>query len=133
LGRDREIWNLTPAKANGAGTTGYFTIDSFALTDSLSVGVNVGTGNLLVSATDAWVPVVGGTRPVGRTYNSASLAPGASAPSSPVLGPGWRFTESPDHRLVSRDDGSVTYVSPTGATPCAHQLGALMEEGEVSR
>ena len=105
------------APANGAGAMGYFSFDSYALTDTLSAHVNVGTGNLMISGADASVTVVGGAKGIGRTYNTASLAPGASAPVSPVLGPGWRFSESPDHRLVRNDDLSVTYITPSGANP----------------
>ena len=105
------------SRANGAGAMPYFSLDSYALTDSLSAQVNVGTGNLLISASDASVPVVGGSRSIGRTYNSASVVAGASAPTSPVLGPGWRFSESPDHRLVPHIDDSVTYLTPSGANP----------------
>jgi RHS repeat-associated protein len=105
------------APANGAGAMGYFSFDSYALTDTLSAQVNVGTGNLMISGVDASVAVLGGAKGIGRTYNTASLAPGASAPVSPVLGPGWRFSESPDHRLVGNDDQSVTYITPSGANP----------------
>ena len=105
------------ALANGAGAMGYFSFDSYALTDTLSAQVNVGTGNLMISGSDASVATVGGAKGIGRTYNTASLAPGASAPPSPVLGPGWRFSESPDHRLVPNADGSVTYITPSGANP----------------
>lgn len=106
-----------PAAASGAGAMGYYSFDSYGLTDTLSAHVNVGTGNLMISGADASVAVVGGAKGIGRTYNSASLNPGYAAPTSPVLGPGWRFSESPDHRLVPNADGSVTYVTPSGATP----------------
>ncbi|MGI8807191.1 MAG: DNRLRE domain-containing protein [Acidimicrobiales bacterium] len=105
------------ALANGAGAMGYFSFDSYPLTDTLSAQVNVGTGNLMISGNDASVATVGGAKGIGRTYNTASLAPGASAPPSPVLGPGWRFSESPDHRLVPNSDQSVTYITPSGANP----------------
>ena len=105
------------ALANGAGAMGYFSYDSYALTDTLTAQVNVGTGNLMISGSDASVATVSGAKGIGRTYNTASLALGASAPTSPVLGPGWRFSESPDHRLVPNADQSVTYITPSGANP----------------
>ncbi|MGI8984753.1 MAG: RHS repeat domain-containing protein [Acidimicrobiales bacterium] len=106
-----------PPAASGAGAMGYYSFDSYGLTDTLSAQVNVGTGNLMISGADASVATVGGAKGIGRTYNTASLNPGYAAPASPVLGPGWRFSESPDHGLVANANGSVTYVTTSGATP----------------
>ncbi len=96
---------------------GYFNFDSYTLTDTFSAQVNVRTGNLMISGSDASLATVGGAKGIGRTYNTASLAPGASAPTSAVMRPGWRFSESPDHRLVPNADQSVTYITPSGANP----------------
>ena len=71
----------------GAGERSRFTTHSFGLTDWMSATVNVGTGNLQVSATDITLPAIGGgTLPIGRVYNSLSAAPGATAPSPTCSG-----------------------------------------------
>lgn len=97
-----------------AGDGPFFTYDSYAITDRLSATVNVGTGNLQVSTTDIAIPVVGGARALGRTYNSFALAPASTSKTSPLFGPAWRFSDAPDRRLLVHSDGSVTYLSGGG-------------------
>lgn len=93
-----------------AGDQPWFSYDTFGLNDRLSAKVNLGTGNLVVSAVDLNVPVVGGTRSLARTYNSL-----AKDASSALFGYGWRFGEAPDRRLEILYDGSARYWSPSGS------------------
>lgn len=97
-----------------AGDAPFFSHDAYAPNDRLSAKVNLGTGNLMITTADIAIPVVGGDRSVGRTYNSLGLASNSTGKTSPLFGPGWRFSEAPDHRLRSNSDGSVTYLSGTG-------------------
>ena len=97
-----------------AGAASFFTHDTYALNDRMTASVNVGTGNLMVTTADMAIPVVGGARVLGRTYNSLALAPGASSPASPLFGPAWRFSEAPDRKLKINSNGSVTYLSGSG-------------------
>lgn len=94
----------------GAGERPWFSYDSFALNDRLSAKVNLGNGNLVVSAVDLNLPVVGGTRSLARTYNSL-----AKDASSALYGYGWRFSEAPDRRLEILHDGSARYWSTSGS------------------
>jgi YD repeat-containing protein len=93
----------------GAGDQPWFSYDSFGLNDRLGAKVNLGNGNLVVGGADLTVPVVGGARPLGRTYNSL-----AKDASSALFGYGWRFSEAPDRRLEILYDGSARYWSPSG-------------------
>ncbi len=92
-----------------AGAAPWFSYDGFGLNDRLGAQVNIGTGNLMVGATDLTLPTVGGSRSLGRTYNSL-----AKDASSALFGYGWRFSEAPDHRLEILYDGSARYWSPSG-------------------
>jgi RHS repeat-associated protein len=97
-----------------AGDGPFFSYDTFAINDRLAASVNVGTGNLQLSTVDIAVPVVGGARAIGRSYNSFALSPASTSKVSPLFGPSWRFSEAPDRRLLVHSDGSVTYLSGGG-------------------
>lgn len=101
----------------GAGDRSYFSYQTFALDDRMSVKVNVGTGNLEVSMTDLVVPMVNGTLAIGRTYNSLEAALGARVDYSGQFGYLWSSNQTPDVRLVPTPDaGAVMIVSPSGGT-----------------
>ncbi len=97
-----------------AGDGPFFSYDTHAINDRLTATVNVGTGNLQVSTADIAIPVVGGARGLGRTYNSFALAPASTSKTSPLFGPAWRFSDAPDRRLLVHSDSSVTYLSGGG-------------------
>ena len=102
----------------GAGDRSRFSHDSVSLNDRTTASVNLGTGNLQVSATDLILPGVSGSMPVGRVYNSLSSshsAPGVSSWYSSMFGYGWRSNQAPDTRLVPNATGSkVAFNGPSG-------------------
>lgn len=114
--------NIIPGATDpmsGAGERSFFTQLGFPITDRMSAKVNVGTGNLEVSATDIVLPTVGGSLPIGRTYNSQAGAAGSVAPYSGALGWLWRSNQSPDFRLLpnasaSTQSTSATFLSGSG-------------------
>jgi hypothetical protein len=109
----------------GAGERSRFTTHTYGLTDWMSATVNVGTGNLQVSATDINLPAIGGgTLSVGRVYNSLAGAAGASAPFSNMYGYGWRSNLTPDLRLVVLASGDVRFLSASGNASVFKRLAA---------
>jgi RHS repeat-associated protein len=109
---------VTPGASDpmsGAGSRSRFTTDSYSLSDRIAFDVNIATGNLHVSATDFALPMIGGgSMSIGREYNSATVAPGASAPYSNLFGYGWRSNLSPDMRLVPLGNGHVQLHDASG-------------------
>ncbi|MCM3554012.1 DNRLRE domain-containing protein [Janibacter melonis] len=91
------------------GVMPYYTFNDDELTDRLRQRVNVGTGNLLMEASDVNLPGVAGMNmSVGRYYNSRFDA-------ADVFGYGWNSTFGNSVRLVvSRADGTAVFETPTG-------------------
>lgn len=105
----------TPPAASEAGQTKYFTYTTEKLTDRIQAKVNVGNGNLLVSAQDANVSGVAGLDlAIQRTYNSATAATAGSDLSK--LGPGWSDNLGGSVRLEfpNADEKRVLYFGPSG-------------------
>lgn len=99
----------------GAGSRSQFSYDNYQLTDRMSARVNIGTGNLMVNATDLVLPMVGGgSLPLGRVLNSFNVSTGAASWFSTMFGYDWHFNSAPDMRLVPRLDGVVELISSTG-------------------
>jgi len=103
----------------GAGEREDFTQQTFNLNDRMSAKVNLTTCNLQVSMTDFSLPMVNGSLPLGRVYNSLAAAPGSSAPYSGQHGYGWRSNQAPDVRLLPNTASpttstSVKFISATG-------------------
>lgn len=84
------------------------TILSEPLSDRSSVGVNVGGGNLLYSATDLSIAGTGLDLSIERSYNSR--APGGSD----SLGPGWTLNHGPDVALPMTARGDAVFFGPSG-------------------
>jgi RHS repeat-associated protein len=115
------------------GTPRGSTINQTQLTDTMSLGVNVANGNLLVHNTDLSVTGAGLDQVIDRTYNN--LAPSGSGLD---FGHGWAssagrtpdLSGQPDGIALYGTDGSITlfvvtatdgYVTPPGidATLCS--------------
>ena len=97
-----------------AGQPGANTQVKYQLSDTLTTAVDVGTGNLNLSMAGLSVPGIGGDRGIGITYNSFASAYTYQDQTSSMLGAGFRFTESPDVKLVPYADGSIRYVTASG-------------------
>ena len=91
---------------SNAGQMSYETFDMQDLqAEDISAGVNVATGNGLVTEQDLDVPGLGPDLTIDRDYNS--------------MGPidnlfGWGWTSDLDEGLVTNADGSVTYRDASG-------------------
>jgi len=89
----------------GTGAQPQFKIISTQLTDKLSLGVNVASGNLLVQNNDLHVAGTGLPYDSTRTWNSMNAEYGD-------YGQWW---DSNDVRLIPYSDGSVTFSDSSGA------------------
>ncbi|WP_229074947.1 RHS repeat-associated core domain-containing protein [Actinoplanes sp. DH11] len=95
----------------GTGPARNATFTSFALSDRVSLDVNVGSGNLLVRTTDMTLPGLEDDLVLGAAYNSLFVG---SDIQSGSLGHGWRTRSGIDVKLIKADDNSVTYVASDG-------------------
>jgi RHS repeat-associated protein len=93
------------------GDQPYFTYMNWQVNDHLKVAVNVGSGNLVVHASDLHIK---GTRvdlSIERFYN-----PIATTDEHSVLSQHWTLSIAPDVYLQFNSDSSITYYSPS-STP----------------
>ncbi|MDQ1438358.1 MAG: hypothetical protein QOK43_1987 [Acidimicrobiaceae bacterium] len=84
-----------------------FKFDDFKLTDRMTLKVNVGTGNVVVDASDLAIQGSGLNLGIKRFWNSASQADGS-------FGDGWTMGTAADVYLDPASDGSVTFHGPSG-------------------
>jgi YD repeat-containing protein len=94
----------------GVGIKRSFQTEQQAVTDRMSVGVNVVSGNLIVHAADLRLVGTGINLSVDRYDNSQD------AGTSLDMGAGWSMSTGADVQLTFNQDGSVNYFDPTGAT-----------------
>src|SRR5258708_2242455 len=93
------------------GDQPYYTYMRWQVNDHLQVAVNLGSGNLVVHASDLHIQ---GTRvdlSIERFYN-----PIATNDEHSVLSQHWTLSIAPDVYLQFNSDGSITYYSPS-STP----------------
>jgi RHS repeat-associated protein len=98
------------AAANSPALLGdlpYYKFDRHQLTDRLSLAVNIGSGNLVVEATDFTIHGTGLDVGIKRYFNSRSSEHGS-------LGRGWTMGAGHDVQLVRHGDGTVTFYGPSG-------------------
>jgi RHS repeat-associated protein len=86
---------------------------SFAISDRVSVAVDVGTGNLRVSATSLSLVGVNGPVELGRSYNSLASSAGSASMAAANR---WTFSVSGVGLLSAGASGSVIYTDGSGAT-----------------
>lgn len=89
------------------GEQPWLTLDGRALTDSMSLKVNVANGNLAVAASDMHLAGTGLDLTIGRWFNSLSGITGD-------LGNNWLMTTGRDVGLTIFNDGSVAFYGPSG-------------------
>jgi RHS repeat-associated protein len=99
-----------PPAGTGAWRNGTFT--SFAVSDTVSVQVNVASGNLLVTTSDISVAHVSGTVTLGVAYNSLLAQAGFPATSN---GNGWQQRLGGDICLYQSPGGNLVLFGPDGA------------------
>ena len=101
-----------PSIPVGTGPVKNGTFLSFAVSDRVSLRVNVGSGDALVTTSDVAVPEIGSTLTLGASYNSLLTGSGVATGSE---GSGWRQREGVDVQLYpASSDKSVTLVGPDG-------------------
>ena len=100
-----------PSIPVGSGPVHNGTFLSFSISDKVSLRVNVGSGNVLLTTTDITIPEIGTSLVLGTSYNSLLTGSGVAVGSN---GDGWRQREGIDVQLYPASDGSVTYLGEDG-------------------
>jgi RHS repeat-associated protein len=95
----------------GSGPVRNGTFLPFSVSDSVSLGVNAGSGNALVTTSDMTIPEITAPLTLGVAYNSLLL--GADVPAGSYAH-AWRQRVGCDVRLEVASDGSVTFVGVDG-------------------
>jgi RHS repeat-associated protein len=98
----------------GAGSRPGATRIPFTIGDKIKAQVDVGTGNLLVSASQLTLRRVTDPLDLGMTWNGLTLANGSRYSS--VVAPGWRFSTGNDVRLANAGNSTLVYYGPNGIT-----------------
>jgi RHS repeat-associated protein len=91
------------------GDYGLYTFDRQELNDRMTLGVNVGNGNLLLQASDLNVAGINGHDfDLGRVYNSGAVK------DTHDMSAGWQLNTGQGVLLTSYDSADMTLVGPTG-------------------
>jgi RHS repeat-associated protein len=107
----------------GAGARKNATTLDFQLGDRTSATVDVGTGNLMVTATGLAAPGVNGDFPVDLAYNSLAIGSGGLADQAAApYGRGWM--PSSGVVLTTEPDGSVVLWAGSGQAATFKKAGA---------
>lgn len=95
----------------GSGPVRNGTFLPFSVSDRVSLAVNTGSGNVLVTTSDMTIPEITAPLTLGVAYNSLLLGSGVPAGS---YAHSWRQRVGCDVRLDVGSDGSMTFVGPDG-------------------
>ncbi|MDQ2906825.1 MAG: DUF6531 domain-containing protein [Chloroflexota bacterium] len=93
------------------GEQSYYTYMKWQVNDHLVVEVNVGSGNLVVHASDLHIQGTGVDLSIERFYNEMATDAQTSA-----LSRHWNLSVGADVYLQFNGDGSITYFSPSATT-----------------
>jgi YD repeat-containing protein len=109
----RVLAPLAPAPSIpvGSGPVPNGTFLSFSISGKVSLRVNVGSGDALLTTSDITIPEIGSSLTLGTSYNSLLVGSGVAVGSN---GHGWRSREGADVQLYPASDGSVTYLGEDG-------------------
>ena len=101
-----------PSIPVGSGPIANGTFRTFSISDKVSLRVNVGSGDALLTSSDIAVPEISSTLTLGVSYNSLLVGSGVAQGAD---GYGWRQREGVDVQLYpASSDGSVTLVGEDG-------------------
>jgi RHS repeat-associated protein len=100
-----------PSVPIGTGPVPNATLLSFPISDKVSLQVNVGSGNALVTTSDITVPEADGGLTLGDDYNSLLVN---SAVDEGADRNGWRQREGVDVRLYLGGNGTITLLGEDG-------------------
>jgi RHS repeat-associated protein len=95
----------------GTGPVPSATFLNFPVSDRVSLQVNVGSGDALLTTSDLTLPEAKGNLTIGNSYNSLLVG---SAFTQGGDGNGWRQREGVDVRLYSGSNGSLTLLAEDG-------------------
>ncbi len=105
----------------GAGARKNATTLPFQIGDRISASVDVGTGNLMITATGLSAPGVTGDFPVDLAYNSLAIGSGGPADQAAPFGRGWMPASTAT--LTTETDGSVVLWSGSGQAATFTKVG----------
>jgi YD repeat-containing protein len=101
-----------PSIPVGSGPVSNGTLLKFPISDKVSLQVNVGSGDALVTTSDITIPEQGTSLTLGTSYNSLLTGSGVAQGAE---GYGWRQREGVDVQLYpASSDGSVTLLGEGG-------------------
>jgi RHS repeat-associated protein len=101
-----------PAVPVGTGPVSNATFLSFPVSDKVSLQVNVGSGNALVTTSDLTLPEADGAAlTLGNDYNSLLVN---SVVNRGADSDGWRQREGVDVRLYLGSSGTITFLGEDG-------------------
>jgi RHS repeat-associated protein len=100
-----------PAVPVGTGPVPSATFLSFPVSDKVSLQVNVGSGNALLTTSDITLPEAGASLTLGNSYNSLLVN---SAVNGGADQNGWRQREGADVRLYLGSNGTITLLGEDG-------------------
>src|SRR5579875_2769313 len=101
-----------PSIPVGSGPVKNGTFLNFSISDKVSLQVNVGSGDALLTTSDIAIPEQGTSLTLGTSYNSLLTASGVPQGAE---GYGWRQREGVDVQLYpASSDGSVTMLGEGG-------------------
>jgi hypothetical protein len=83
-----------PSIPVGSGPVRHGTFMSFGISDTVSLRVNVGSGNVLLTTTDITIPEVGSSLVLGTSYNSLLTGSGVAVGSNGAGGGSARGSTS---------------------------------------
>lgn len=101
---------LAPAIPAGSGPAENATFLHFPISDKVSLQVNAGSGDALLTTSD--ITVHGSPLTLGASYNSLLVSSGVATGEMGAYG--WRQREGADVQLYPADDGSVTFLGQAG-------------------
>ncbi|HEX2161973.1 MAG TPA: RHS repeat-associated core domain-containing protein [Thermoleophilaceae bacterium] len=104
------------------GEKAEYTFERQRLSDRMELAVNVGVGNLMLTATDLQIAGTGIDQAHSRTWNAITRRPWSRA------GQWWNVDSAEDVRLETFDDGSAVFFGPTGVPIPFHKTGAAQWE-----
>ena len=100
-----------PTVPVGTGPVSNATFLSFPISDKVSLQVNVGSGNALLTTSDITLPEMGSDLVLGNDYNSLLVN---SAVNEGADRNGWRQREGVDVRLYLGSNGTITLLGEDG-------------------
>lgn len=87
---------------------------SFRISDQVTASVDVGTGNLNVTANELSLPGINGNAVIGTSYNSLDTSAGAGVTSA-MDAKGWSYNLDGAGQLEQQSSGTLVWVGPDGS------------------